>query len=363
MYWRFLSILALILGLTAFTGCSDDDDATDEPTDTGGDMVEDTGGDMVEDTGGDMVEDTGEPDPAIVWFRVFDGTETYEDGQLLWKGSFIYDADNGSMVLDGSWTGPYPPLYDDGPISEGGHEAEGQTADDGWFSTQVEVVADADEDTDFEYGLVNELDGWLWDCSALEDDAPASDSVCPSGGNGTFTVPAGSSDTIQVWGMVLEGFGDVDLMITFDASSLHADFVLDDGYERIGLKGAFTSWGNVWLADDGAMGDETADDDVYTYLHSERLPPHSGLFDVGDAAEFVMVLDIDDDDEAVLEYKALIDPDGEGGNDPCNGAVDDGVAAFSNYSDTAGETDDAEVIETLAVDFGCANLNIVIGAD
>ena len=47
---------------------------------------------------------------------------------LAWKGSMVYDATTRVATIDGSWTGPFPMLYDDGPWNQGGHEPAGATA-------------------------------------------------------------------------------------------------------------------------------------------------------------------------------------------------------------------------------------------
>ena len=60
---------------------------------------------------------------------------------LEWKGSFAYSADTDMITFDGSWAGPFVPLYDDGPAPDG-HEPAGATAGDHKWSNSVWVSND-----------------------------------------------------------------------------------------------------------------------------------------------------------------------------------------------------------------------------
>jgi hypothetical protein len=223
---------------------------------------------------------------------------TYRDGQMEWNGSFVYDEITNTVAFASSWLpeeGPFPPLYDDGPISLGGHEAEGQTGCDGKFSAQV--YFDAAEETTFEYGLINEFDNWIW-----------------VGANGQVTVPAGSSEDFEVQGLTIPAFGDVDLKVTLDVAELHPDYAsFDPTLDALYLKGSMISWKPVQLLDNGAKGDEAAGDGVYTFQLSQYLGPHDGLLRPNQEAQFVFVFF----DAQGLEYKK----DGD--------ALPDGVQAFT----------------------------------
>lgn len=101
---------------------------------------------------------------------------TSDDG-LAWKGSFSYSPATRSLAFNGSWAGPFPLLFDDGPWTEGGHEGLGHTAGDHIWS--VLVYVDNAQAQTWEYGAISgSQDGsdgtWIW-----------------SGANGTFTSPAG----------------------------------------------------------------------------------------------------------------------------------------------------------------------------
>ncbi len=277
-------------------------------------------------------EGTGEafdlPDAevAALRFRVDDtANRTYQDGQLKWTGSFAWDAATNTIQYATSWLptdGPYPPLYDDGPWSAGGHEPEGATAGDHVF--ECEVWFQADEDTTFEYGALNEFDRWVW-----------------IGPNGVVTVPKGSTDTIEVPGLVLPAFGDVDLKGTLDLAALHPDFSTITPYDpatglgyRIYLKSSANSWTPVELLDDGQRGDDAAGDGVFTYVQSLHLGPHDGGLAEGTHAQFVFVFameGVEPDDG--LEYKVE------------NHCATEGVAAFSDHGSPGVFHDEPIVLE------------------
>lgn len=263
---------------------------------------------------------------AALRFRVDDtANRTYQGGQLKWTGSFAWDAATNTITPATSWLptdGPYPPLHDDGPWDAGGHEPPGATAGDHVF--ECEVWFQADEDTTFEYGALNEFDRWVW-----------------IGPNGVVTVPKGSTDTIEVPGLTLPAFGDVDLKVTLDLAALHADFSNITPYDpgtglgyRIYLKSSANSWTPVELLDDGQRGDDDAGDGVFTYVQSLNLGPHDGLLADGSHAQFVFVFameGIEPDDG--LEYKVE------------NHCATEGVKAYSDHGSTGTFHDEPLVLE------------------
>lgn len=226
---------------------------------------------------------------------------TYLDAEMEWNASLVYDPSDNVAVFTTSWLpeeGPYPPLYDDGPYTTGGHEAEGQMAGDSIFSTEVFFLAE--EDTTFEYGLINDLDHWIW-----------------SGPNGQATVIAGETGTIETQGFAFEAFGDIDIRVTLDTNNLHEEFPFDAEADSLFVKGSMISWRPIQLLDNGERGDAAADDGIYTLTLSEYLGPHDGTLSLGQEAQFVFVFF----EAEGLEYKLAGD------------ALANGVAAYSAWDD------------------------------
>ncbi len=214
---------------------------------------------------------------------------TYGNGQMKWTGSFSWSAADNTISFATSWLptdGPYPPLYDDGPMSAGGHEPEDAVAGDHLFEAEVWYVAEAD--TTFEYGVLNEFDRWIW-----------------IGPNGQVDVPAASTDTIACAGLLLPAFGSVDLKLTLDVNALHENFAtVTPATYGIFLKSSVNSWTPVQLIDDGENGDDVPLDGVFTYIQSRGMGPHDGLLYDGQHAQFVFVFaqeGVNPDDG--LEYK------------------------------------------------------------
>jgi hypothetical protein len=212
---------------------------------------------------------------------------TYREGALYWKGTFRYDAQTNVAAYDATWggvgdgqAGPWPRLYDDGPVAAGGHEAPGATAGDDIFSVEVYVASDAERR--YDYGLANEDFNWIWPRK-----------------NGSITVPAGSDAVLAADGLVIPAFGDMDL------GALHADFA-GAGAGGVFVKGSMNSWKAVQLDCDPAP---------CTYVLSETLGPHDGLVRLEQEVQFVFVFN----DAQGLEYKV-------GGD-----AVLEGVAAYTDY--------------------------------
>lgn len=223
--------------------------------------------------------------------------QTFEDGQIQWTGSFAWNSEDNTIVHATSWLpseGPYPLLYDDGPVRDGGHEMAGATAGDHIFSTEVYFLAE--EDTTFDYGVLNELDFWMW-----------------SGPNGQFSVDKGSTETVDAIGMTLDPFGTVDVKVTVDVGNLNPEFAMVDEWETVNVfvKGNLTMWAPVQILDmgpDGNKGDEVAEDGVFTFIQGKNLGKHTGLLSDGQKAQFTVVLASGEDTHngpSAMEYKIL----------------------------------------------------------
>jgi len=242
---------------------------------------------------------------AAIRFMVDDtANQTYKDGQMKWTGSFRWSAADNTIVYSSAWQptdGPFPVLYDDGPYTSGGHEPVGAVAGDHKFECEVWFVAE--EATTFEYGVLNEVDRWIW-----------------IGPNGTVDVPKGSTDDLVAAPLVLPKFGNIDVQITLDTSKLHQDFsTITPADYLIYLKTSANSWFPAQLLDNGQNGDAKAGDGIFTYRQSVNLGAHDGLLAPGQHMQFVFVFampDVSPDDGS--EYKV--------------GTVcpTEGVAAYSN---------------------------------
>ena len=98
-----------------------------------GDAVAEADGATGSDNDGATSEALDENTVKLVFAVDDSANQTYTDGQMRWTGSFAWDETSNFIAFASSWLptdGPYPALYDDGPISEGGHEAEGAVAGD-----------------------------------------------------------------------------------------------------------------------------------------------------------------------------------------------------------------------------------------
>jgi len=232
---------------------------------------------------------------AILMFEVDDtANQTFTDAQMKWTGSFAWNDKDNTVVFATSWLptdGPFPVLYDDGPISQGGHEHEGATKGDHVFSTEVYWIVD--QDHTLEYGVLNELDNWMWE-----------------GPNGSLDLAKGQTGEVQVPGLKIHQFGDIDIKLGLDTAELHADFAKvkprpdDPESYQIFVKGSMNQWTNVQLLDDGTKGDEKAGDGIYTYVQKQRKGAHDGGCYAGQHVQFVWVFaQPGTDPTAGLEYK------------------------------------------------------------
>lgn len=219
---------------------------------------------------------------ASVTFFVDDtANRTYASKELSWIGSFIYDPETNIASFDPNWApelGSYPLLYDDGPVSESGHEMPGATAGDHIFSTEIYLLADDGRDMVYQYGLVNSEGKWLW-----------------SGPVGSFVVPSGTTERICADGFFVPSFGSYDLKLLLDTSQLNSTaWPFDPSDGRIDISGSMISWEKKQVFDDGDLqlhGDQVAGDGVYSFIQSLNLGPHDGLLNAGQRVNFDFYVD------------------------------------------------------------------------
>lgn len=219
---------------------------------------------------------------ASIKFKVDDtANKTYSNGQMKWTGSFAWDDASNTIEYASAWLpsdGPFVPLWDDGPRSEGGHEPTGAVAGDNVFEAEVFVLADEAAIT-FEYGVLNELDRWIW-----------------VGPNGLVTIPAGSTDVFVVEHLVFEAFGNADIKVELNLAAINPDFSANtpDIYDFY-FKSSANSWTPVQLLENGG---------VFTYIQSERLGSHDGLLSANQHDQFVFAFAImGQDPDSAQEYK------------------------------------------------------------
>ena len=329
---QLLILISLLISLGACRAAPQDDDPgedTIEPSDgiSFGDTVEDNGGGGAEDTFENprWVQPGG---TAKITFFVDDRkddreNQTFQDGDMKWTGSFSWSAEDNTIAPATSWLpsdGPYPLLYDDGPVNQGGHEMAGAEAGDHIFST--EVYFKAEEEETFQYGVLNEMDFWMWE-----------------GPNGEFTIPAGSTKTVHAQGLELAEFGAIDIKITVDTTNLHPDFAYIQDWPGISvyLKGNMNMWTPVPILDngpDGGKGDDVAGDGLYTYVQSLNLGKHTGLLAQGQHAQFTPMFSSEEEDWVqAAEYKILLEGKQKGAKN--------GIHAFTRCGD--GDWTPAEV--------------------
>lgn len=226
----------------------------------------------------------------------------YADEDLEWKGSFSYDKETRILTYSSDWaggTGPYAPLYDDGPWTAGGHEPEGATAGDDKFGITA-FIAIPEEELKLEYGAQTKAGGWVW-----------------VGDNGSVMVPTKAGEAITAEGLKLSPEGTNDLRLTLDTAALEGDYVVA---EPIKVKGTFSDWAEEAAFDDGTHGDADAGDGIYTYTLSENATRRLKLTS-GTAAEFIWVL-------GTVEYKTSEGEGAQGGVEAfTKGATGDFTAA------------------------------------
>lgn len=245
--------------------------------------------------------------------------KVFLDGELQWKGAMKYDSATRKITQDGTWGGPFAPLYDDGPwdvknatTGQPGHEPIGSVAGDHKWGVTVFATPPATGNTVIEYGLIDHKfsDGWIW-----------------VGSNGSFTLASGGTTPITATGLTLAPHGSMDVRLIIDTAAMTAGFT----HSVVKVKGSAWAWNEITLADDGTKGDAAAGDGKYTFVLSEYVGvgkplSHSGLTKSGDKPEFVFVFD-------GIEYK-----DSNSAADPT------GVTAATKASTAATWTDAAIAI-------------------
>lgn len=313
--WRTLVVMCSWLLLGAFclvpVGCSPDNSNKEKVVKDGGGTDKPAPDDKTPP--GDKTDTDWKPPKgyAALEFVVDDtANKTYKDKQLVWNGSFVYDQDKNLVEYASAWQptdGPFPVLYDDGPIDKGGHEPVGSKAGDHVFGIVVFVKPDADKDIEFEYGIINEDNNWIWE-----------------GANGVVTVPKGSNDVIRAKGMTIPKHGSINIKITMDTSKLAGTFKPSDPSKmpNIYIKGTMTNWGHIQIQDNGGRGDDKSGDGIVTYVQKEYLDysPHMGLLQFKRHMQFVFQFTSingreykDDDDKAIKDgIKAWADCNNDG---------------------------------------------------
>ncbi len=243
----------------------------------------------------------------------------YEDGDLEWKGSFTYDETSRILTYDGTWAGgagPYAPLYDDGPWSEGGHEPIGATAGDDKFGITAFIAKPAEPLT-IQYGAqtcCGSTGGWVW----------------PAGDNGAVEVTPTTAGPLTADGMTLTPEGDVDLRVTLNTATLGSGHTLAT---PVKVKGTFTDWAEEQAFDDGTHGDVASGDGIYTYTVSADAPRRL-LLTNGTTAEFIWMLN-------TQEYKTS---GGVGETTGLQAFTKDGAGSFTAQTVTVSNNNSAVVI-------------------
>lgn len=145
----------------------------------------------IADTGVDAPGDAG-PTLVAINFSVDDqASHTYDaTSGLAWKATFAFNSVTNVVTFDSGSPGPFPMLYDDGPVATGGHEPVGATAGDHiWGVTVLFAVPTAT--TSFTY-------------TAIIGSVAGSDgtSIGPAPA-GTFDVPANAAGAVTVPDLVI----------------------------------------------------------------------------------------------------------------------------------------------------------------
>lgn len=204
----------------------------------------------------------------------------YGEGDLKWKGGFLFDPATRVLVRDDSWSGGvelqgFPTLYDDGPWTQGGHEPIGSQPGDHVWGVTVFVSPDPTSDQAFDYGVIDAVyewnygNGWMW-----------------RGTNGRFVVPAGTSSAVTAEGLRFAKFGKWDLGFVVDTKGLLQPPGGTWDVAAVGVKSSWWGWAVAPMDDTG--------DGVWTFDLSPWIEAgilmHTGFMKQGSSAEFVVVL-------------------------------------------------------------------------
>jgi len=215
------------------------------------------------------------PPPAgavLLRFSVDDSTsKTYAGGELLLKGQFKYQRATNVITFDAGWSGPFVPLWDDGPA---GREGPGSTAGDHKLGALVYMVPCVART--LEYGLLSPA-GWMW----------------PNGGNMKVTVKPGDPPKV-LSGYKVPPRRGVDLQVEVDNRYLWGVKVRP-GSDAVTVHGTFSHWAPMLCGDKGTGGDAVAGDHKYTGRLSAQVGrgrrfPHLGLLQPGQKVRFHLKL-------------------------------------------------------------------------
>jgi hypothetical protein len=225
---------------------------------------------------------SGFPKPAgtiAVGFTVDDtANKVFTAGQLQWKGSMKYDAATRIITKDAAWTGPWAPLYDDGPYTAGGHEPAGAVAGDNKWGVAVFVAPPATGTEAYEYGLIDVVyettfgNGWIW-----------------VGSNGTFNVAAAATTDQTATGLTLPAFGTKDMQLGIDIAAAMAASNGPWDNAKITVKGSAWAWSEVTLCATAATCTGTKTFNLSDNVGAGKTFVHSGLLHTGDKPEFIFV--------------------------------------------------------------------------
>ena len=212
----------------------------------------------------------------------------FANNELGWKGAMAFAETNRVITEDGSWSGPFANLYDDGPWTAGGHEPATGVAGDRIFGATVFIKPPTAAGTNITigYGMQDNVyqtrynEGWVW----------------PAGPDGSFVVMAGQTTDINASGMTLPAHGTVHFQLKLDSAALTPP---DGGgtwtLTTVKVKGSATSWAEVDVTTTAAAGVYTLD--LFTQVGAGKPFYHSGLLKTGDKPEWIWVLN-------GVEYKA-----------------------------------------------------------
>jgi len=220
--------------------------------------------------------------------------QSFGPGEAQWKGSWKYDAITRIGYYDAGWSGPFPPLYDDGPWTTGGHEPIGEVAGDHVFGATMFVQV-PEEKVTYAYGLIDHTfgDGWIW----------------PGSQNGGFDVLPDATAAIDAQGVVRPAPGTTNLKLVLDTAALKAPATGTWDTSEVRVKGLAWGWFEVPMYDDGTHGDATAADGKWTFQLSDWTgpgkPARGGLLTAGEWP-FVFVFGPDGANEK--EYKSPSPP-------------------------------------------------------